>query len=414
VSIDFDREIAIIKMARTLRQIELAKARKKNPKDGDGDGFTTNPVTGKDDMPVAVAAAMAAAGRSAKKVTAKKVTAKKVTAKKVPAKKVPAKKVPAKKVPAKAKSTGVRVKNPETIDAQSIKTARSNPLFKPLFGPLPKEPEVGPGSFRDFRSAHSKRKEEWDAYLASIGRSRKSGGTTLWRRFVPAGHKRGQMEAPNGEYTAGAEMRLNEVGIIGEMLVTENPEIRRLVANWLGTTEISPSEAANLQHGRVSNSTYDAYSGAYGIEIKTTNITAQEGRFKVPEMSRKLIKGKKAGFRPAVVIVVADQKSGRIWIYGAKDEKVALDGQHTYSKIDLIGPKTGIYVGQDMMYSAWAYGLTPKPIRVGGDGETVKYDKTKKKAVITGKPGTQYGSESKEISIQTLTDQPISGDGKFR
>ena len=415
MSNDFDREIAIIKMARTLRQIELAKARKKDPKDGDGDGFTTNPVTGKDDMPVAVAAAMAAAGRSAKKVTAKKVTAKKVTAKKVTAKAKPAAARGASKVARHTVTEAVPGKMPvgNRVDKKNLDAVKKNPLFSMLFNSLSFDPSPDePGSFETFRRHHHKRIEQ----RKSARGAQIAGGGTTFRRLVPAGHKKGRVEIGNGKYDAGSGMELNEVGAMGESLAFWNPDVRKIIAKRFGS--IDHAEGQSLD-GRVSNSTFDLFAGEYAIEVKTLNISANQDRYTIGKssggsedpshMAFKVKEAKKMGMKPALLIIMVDQDSGRVWMFADTNLATLNDRHHPYKKMEMLTEGKGLYVSQDVLYSSWLFGLLERPKRAAG---TVKFDRTKRRvSVVNNKVSSEYGSEMTSTTIQGMLDTGYTSTG---
>lgn len=423
---DIMREIAVIKMARLIREVELAKAKKVavpgQPRDGDGDMLRALYPGGPDIVPVRFLETIRSLAVQPKKIAAGKA--------------------------ARRAGSPKSGRMPDRVDASSFASVRKNPLFAPLFGPLPREPRKGKGSYSDFLAHWRYRILEQRAHSKF-----QAGGGTHFRRFVPRGHKKGQIEEPNGDYIAGGPMGLNEPGIMGEALLTLNPDIRKLVSNYFGSP-IGESEGLSLQHGRVPNSMFDAYAGEYGIEIKTTSITANEkhprtifkldkkgrkiqakdakGRplfkdgspvwetetvpgtgapsYKIPDMDAKMAKAKRAGIKPAVVIMVVDQQSGRVWIFAQKDTgKVALKANQPFSDMELLTPGEGLYVGQDAMYAAWLYGSLPRPIREGGDGNSVK--KVGKSVKITGRPSkTRYTSEMGNVRAQQAVDAAALGD----
>lgn len=396
-------------------------------RDGDGDGKAAAYPGGPDVVPVAGASAVK---RAAKKAT-KRATAKKPAAKSRKTEAMPGKMPPGDKV-----------------DSQTLSTVKKNPLFKMLFGPLPPDPNAGEkGSYEVFRRHHHERV----ARREKVRGKNQAGGGSTFVRFIPKGHKKGKVEQPSGSYVSGQKMELSEAGAMGEALVVWNPEIRRQVEDYFGAP-IDFAEGQTLK-GRVSNSTFDIYCGDYAIEIKTLNISANRDKYDmggytyqdrrtkktyntkaaaaaaaagVPEsrldpvpdvstMESKVNEAKKRGMRPALLVVMVDQESGRVWLMGDKNTETLKKKGHSYSKMDLLDSKNGgrgTYVSQDVLYSAWLFGLLKRPVRTTGENESKwKFNRKTHMVEIAGGPSKTYGSEMKTTTIQEALDQGTTPHG---
>lgn len=373
---DIAREVAIIRYVRSLRKGRL-------PKDGDGDGFYS-PGPGMPDK-TPVPPGMRRVNRALKTgVSATKPA-------KPPAKPKP----PAKKLTRPVdNTTGMpSVINPE-VDEQ-------NPLFAPIWRPI--QPD-GAADYQRFKIWHHLRAKD-NAIVA--------GGRTHFRRFVPKGHKPGKIENPKGEYYAGGGMGTNEPGWMGEILMTQNPTLKKLISDYFGAP-LGESEGMSLTHGRAANSLFDAYAGGYGVEMKTLAVTGSLDKFKVGSdkhpWSRKVALAKKRKIKPAVVFLMVDQRHGRVWLFAAKDKEVAPSGNFSYSTMTMLTPGEGLPLGQDAMYSAWLYGTIDVPLREGGDGDTVQGDG--KSVVITGTPSsTKKGNEAAQSGgPAVMLDAPATGE----
>lgn len=380
---DYADEVAVIVAVRKARQ----------PKDADGDGWIDEGKPTERFIGIGTAQARSALRRGAKAV---KPAPKKVAPKKAPAKR--AAKAVVKPVPKKRATPERATTLQRGVDPAKDK---NNPLFAPLFKPV----KLGTKKDYDtFKRIHDKRVAE----QKKVG-PMKAGGKTHFRRFLPVEHGKvaQPIAPPGGKYIAGGGMELNEPGVIGETLIQYNPTINKLVSDYFHAP-LSESEGMSSKHGRVPNSIFDFYAGGYGVEVKTIAVTGSHGTYKVPHMAEKLEAARKRGIKPAVVFMMVDQKSGRVWLFAAKDMKLHASGNQGYKGMDMIGPSDGIPIGQDAMYSAWLYGHVERPLREGGDGNSVKGNGAS--VTITGKPSkTRYGSESRKKTVEQMLSEPAIG-----